>query len=196
MKSFYISIILILSILSCKNKENKIEKQEKEKAILGYENMPNKETKYDTLFTLNIADNQKLITELENKLLKSNFIFGKSNIVLQNSFNNCEQNNIILVKGNGIRNYNAKSRIAEKNTTMKNVFPDFIITVYEFENKNIADKNYDIIRKALFSEGHFCNGKAPEKLVQNGNEIYYLSTRAEMFRTYIEKFGELVKKYR
>ena len=79
---------------------------------------------------------------------------------------------------------------------MKNVFPDFIITVYEFENKNIANKNFKIINNALFSAGRFCNGKCPEKLVQNGNEIFHLSGRAEMFRTYTEKYGELIKNYR
>lgn len=193
---FYITTLMILSILSCKNKENKIEKNEPEKKYLGYENIPNKETKYDTLFTKNITDNQKIITQLENKLIKSNFKLEKSDNIKQNSYNNCEENIVVLVKGNGIRNYYARSKVPEKHTSMKNVFPDFIITVYEFENNNIADKNFKTIERALFSAGHFCNGKAPEKLVQNGNEIYHLSTRAEMFRPYIQKYGELIKKFR
>jgi hypothetical protein len=191
-----IYIILIFSFLSCKNNDKKIENDSTNKNELGIENMPNNETEYDTIFTKNTNDNQKLITELENKLLKSEFKFEKDEKVKQNCYNNCEENKVILVKGNGIRNYYAKSLVPEKNTTMKNVFPDFILTVYEFENENIANKNFEIINNALFSAGRFCNGKAPEKLVQNGNEIFHLSSRAEMFRTYTEKYGELIKNYR
>ena len=196
MNKIYIITLLIFSVLSCKNSDKKIESVLIEKNGLGIEDMPNNETKYDTIFTKNINDNQKLITKLENNLVKSKFKFEKNDNIRQNSYNNCEENIVVLIKGNGIRNYYAKSQVAEKNTTIKNVFPDFIITVYEFENKNIADKNFKIIKKALFSAGRFCNGKAPEKLVQNGNEIFHLSTRAEMFRTYTEKYGELIKNYR
>lgn len=196
MNKFYIISLLIFSFFSCENIDKKSENESIKKNDFGIENMPNNETEYDTIFTKNSNDNQKLISEIENKLLKSKFRFEKNESIKQNSYNNCEENTLILVKGDGIRNYLAKSLVPEKNSPMKNVYPDFIITVYEFENENIANKNFEIINKALFSAGHFCNGKAPEKLVQNGNEIFHLSTRAEMFRTYIEKYGELIKNYR
>lgn len=195
MNRTYIILLLIFSFLSCNN-DKKTENDFTKRNELGIENMPNNETEYDTIFTKNINDNQRLITELENKLLKSKFKFEEVDKIKQNCYNNCEENKVILVKGNGIRNYYAKSLVPEKNTTMKNVFPDFILTVYEFEDENIASKNFKIINNALFSAGHFCNGKAPEKLVQNGNEIFHLSSRAEMFRTYTEKYGELIKNYR
>ncbi|MFI0426763.1 MAG: hypothetical protein ACH34V_07400 [Flavobacterium sp.] len=196
MNKFYIISLLIFSFFSCENIDKKSENESIKKNDFGIENMPNNETEYDTIFTKNSNDNQKLISEIENKLLKSKFRFEKNESIKQNSYNNCEENTIILVKGDGIRNYFAKSLVPEKNSPMKNVYPDFMITVYEFENENIANKNFEIIYNALFSAGHFCNGKAPEKLVQNGNEIFHLSTRAEMFRTYIEKYGELIKNYR
>ena len=97
------------------------------------------------------------------------------------------------MEGKGIRSYFSGSNKPESGT--KDIYPDFYILVYEFPTKDIAQKNYQIIYKALYSGGAFCNGKAPEKLVINGNEIYHLSTRAEMFRTYTERYGDLIQNF-
>ncbi|WP_396160636.1 hypothetical protein [Flavobacterium sp.] len=193
MNKTIIILFLLFSIISCKNNDRETEMERIKNINLGVENMPNHETKYDTIKTKNISDNQKLITELERKLLKSNFKLIKNDNIKQNSYNNCEENKVVVIKGSGIRNYYAKSLVPEKHSPMKNVYPDFVITVYKFENEKVTNKNFEIINNALFSAGRFCNGKAPEKLVQNGNEIFHLSTRAEMFSTYTEKYGEFIK---
>ncbi|MBL7838107.1 MAG: hypothetical protein JNM67_11365, partial [Bacteroidetes bacterium] len=104
------------------------------------------------------------------------------------------ENIVKLISGNGIREYYASSKRPEKGT--KDIYPDFVICVYEFPSKDVAKQNYEILSKALNSKGRFCNGKSPEKLVYNGNEIFHLGTRAEMFRTYTERYGEWIKNYR
>jgi hypothetical protein len=194
MSKIYFSIFILFAIFSCKNTNEKTEKIPTLQTNLGIEDIPNKDTKYDTILTSDEIDNSKIITALEKKLYKSNFKFEIRKNIKRYSYNNCEENKIVIIDGMGIRSYYAKSIVPEKNTTIKNVFPDFYITVYEFENKNIADKNFITIEKALFSAGRHCNGKSPEKLIQHGNEIFHLSARAEMFRTYTELYGEFIKK--
>lgn len=48
---------------------------------------------------------------------------------------------------------------------------------------------------ALNSAGKYCNGKAPMIAVKNKKEIFELSTRAEMFRGYIEDFAQMLESY-
>ena len=195
MKKYLNYLIVIFLITSCKeNLKSKNDTIDKANESLSMGEMPNKNTKYDTIYTVNSVDNAKLINELKTKLEKADFTFAERKSRGGLSYNNCEENIIRLIGGNGIREYFARSKKPEKGT--KDFYPDFVIWVYEFPTNDIAKQNYDILDKALNSAGQFCNGKAPEKLVFNGNEVFHLSTRAEMFRTYTEKYGEIIKNYR
>ncbi len=156
--------------------------------------MPNKKTEFDTIYTKNVTDNTKLITYLKSKLETAKFTFEELKSRRGLSFNNCEENRIKIIEGDGIREYFARSKKPEKGS--KDYYPDFYIEVYEFPTDEIAEQNYKIFEKALNSAGRFCNGKSPEKLIINGNEVFHLGTRAEMFRTYTEKYGEMIKNFR
>ncbi|MBC7524617.1 MAG: hypothetical protein H7239_09290 [Flavobacterium sp.] len=190
MKEIFL-LLIVFCFISCKNtNENDLET---EKKYLGFEDMPNRETKYKKVLTENSADNLKLFNALKSKLEKASFKLTKQKDIRKLSFNDCEDNLIISIDGNGIRQYYARSHKSEK--ALKNTYADFSIWVYEFSTPKIAKQNYDLLEKAFNSKGRFCNGKAPEKLVINGNEVFHLSTRAEMFRTYTEKYGEIIKNY-
>jgi len=182
------------NLFSCKDSSKHNKKEFENTNILSMEDMPNENTKYDTIRTTNITDNYKLISFLKSKLEIADFTFEERESRGGFSYNNCEENRITLIHGDGIREYFARSRRPEKGT--KNFYPDFVILVYEFPTNEIASQNGEILEKALNSAGEFCNGKTPEKIVTNGNEIFHLSTRAEMFRTYTEKYGEMIKNYR
>lgn len=155
--------------------------------------MPNENTRYDTIHTTNTTDNTKLINELKSRLETTEFTFEERKRREKFSYINCEENRIKLIEGNGVREYFARSKKPEKGT--KNFYPDFVIRVYEFPTNEIAEQNFEILEKALNSTGRFCNGKSPQKLVVNGNEVFHLGTRAEMFKTYTEKYGEMIKNY-
>ena len=194
-KYFNYIVVFILFIISCKeNNKNKNNANDKINENLSIEEMPNEKTKYDTIYTVNSADNTKIINELKTKLEKADFTFEERKSRDGLSYNNCEENSVKLISGNGIREYFARSKKPEKGT--KYFYPDFVIWVYEFPTNDIAKQNFNILEKALNSAGRFCNGKAPEKLVLNENEVFHLGTRAEMFRTYTEKYGEIIKNYR
>lgn len=188
MKKYFSYIMVVFLITSCKNTNDKTNEN------LSMGDIPNENTKYDTIYTINSADNTKLINELKTKLEKVNFTFEERKNRGGLSYNNCEENSVKLISGNGIREYFARSKKPEKGT--KDFYPDFVIWVYEFPTNDIAKQNFDILEKALNSAGQFCNGKLPEKIVINGNEVFHLRTRAEMFRTYTEKYGEIIKNYR
>lgn len=195
MKKYLNYIIVIFLIASCKeNFKSKNNTYDKTNENLSMGDIPNENTKYDTISTLNSADNTKLINHLKTKLEKVDFTFEERKNRGGLSYNNCEENRVKLISGNGIREYFARSNKPEKGT--KDFYPDFVIWVYEFPKNDIAKQNFDILEKALNSAGHFCNGKSPAKIVVNGNEVFHLETRAEMFRTYTEKYGEIIKNYR
>ncbi|MDP2386677.1 MAG: hypothetical protein Q8M29_09925 [Bacteroidota bacterium] len=187
--------LIILSIstflFSCTNAEEvEVTKNEKMEN-LGFEDMPNSETKSITIETKNTADQLELITKLRAKLEEDDFDFEQQEVTRFPGFSNCEENTTISITGNGLRQYFARSRKPEKNTT--DFYPDFIIQVFEFQNEQIAQEKFEIMHKAMHSKGRFCNGKAPMVLVINNNEVFYFFTRAEMFRGYINEYSEFVE---
>lgn len=191
MKNQLLFLPLLLGIFSCGgHKNDSLKKEDQEE--LSIEDIPNKDTVYDTIKTQNIDDNTKLIIYLNGELKKSGFSFEpreKHSI----SYNNCEENSIKIIAGDGIREYFARSNKPEKGT--KDFYPDFVIRVYEFNSETEAETNFKKLSGALYSKGKHCNGKAPENLVINGREVYGLSTRAEMFRSYIEKYSKIIRNY-
>lgn len=195
MKKYFTYIIALFLIASCKeNIRSNDDTNGNTKENLSMGEMPNGNTQYDTIYTVNSTDNTKLINELKSILETAKFTFDERKSRGGFSYNNCEENRVKLIEGDGIRAYFARSKKPEKGT--KDFYPDFVICVYEFPTNEIAKQNFEILEKALNSAGAFCNGKSPEKLVVNGNEVFHLGTRAEMFRTYTEKYGEIIKNYR
>lgn len=190
-------IFLSIYLTACKNDSAKnIEIEPKTATIEDYFRnfqIPNDSTRYETIPTKNSTDNIELINNLKMELKKAGFTLTAKKENKDWEYTNCDENKIFVVNGDGVRKYFAKSKNPERNSKF---YADFVIMVYEFSTPLIASQNFTLLDKALQSGGGFCNGKAPEKLVLNNNEIFHLSTSAEMFRTYIEKYGEIIKNYR
>ena len=185
MKSYFIYIILIVLILACT--ESTDNSSAVKKFVIETD-------KYDTIYTVNSADNTGLINELRSELQQANFTIEERKIVDGFPFYECERSNVKFVGGDGIREYFTRSKIPEEGTG--NLYPDFVIWVFEFPSDDIARQNYNILEKVVDSASRQCLAKAPERLEINGNEVFLLETRAERFRTYIDKYGELIKNYR
>lgn len=197
MKKYIAFLTCFITFISCTEKskeikENKVEPEKTEPLSMG--DMPNKNTVYDTIYTTNTTDNTKLINQLQQKLNAVHFSFEEREQRGGFTYNNCEENRIEVISGNGVREYYVKSTKPQK-VGGSNYYPDFIVVVYEFKTNEIAQQNFDKLQKALNSAGRFCNGKSPEKLVINKNEVFHLGTRAEMFREYTEKYGEMIQKF-
>ncbi len=185
-KHFY-KFLLILSIntilVACVNNSNE--------ENLG--DMPNSETKRISIETKNMPNQLELLNSLKAKLEENEFNIEEQEAKGGSSFTNCEDNTTIQMEGKGIRSYFARSRKPAQNT--EDFYPDFTIQVFEFPNEQIAKQKFEIMNKALQSKGDFCNGKAPQILVINKNEVFQFSSRAELFRGYINEFSEFVQKF-
>lgn len=185
-KHFY-KFILILSIntflVACVNNSN-------EKSFDG---IPNSKTNKISIETKNMPDQVELLNSLKAKLEENEFNIEEQEVTFLPGFSNCEDNTTIQMEGKGIRSYFARSRKPEKNT--EDFYPDFTIQVFEFPSEQIAQEKFEIMNKALHSDGRFCNGKAPQILVINKNEVFQFLTRAEMFRGYINEYSEFVQNY-
>lgn len=194
MKKYFKLILVLFIVTACKDSvNNNAIAHTPVEENLSFEDMPNENTTYDTIYTVNTTNNNLLIKELKVKLKAAHFTFEETKSAGGYSYNNCEENKVIFVKGDGIRSYFARSKKPEKGK--KDFYPDFTISVYEFASNEIAQQNFEILERALHSAGRFCNGKSPEKIIINGNEVFHLGTRAEMFRTYTEKYGDFIKNF-
>ena len=141
-----------------------------------------------------IEENEALMAHLQTELLKDQFDLFEKDSGTSWSENDCDQNKVIKVKGEGIRSYRGVSQV--KVGDDKKIRPDFTLLVFTFDTPQIAQQSFQILDSAVGSGHGLCNGKAPEQLVLNGREIYYFTTRAEMFRGYINKYAEVVKQFK
>lgn len=198
--------LILLSLFGCSEPKNNIadpalesiqlpneiqaESQSDQRFI--YENFPNAKTT-----TLNIEVNEPLndqqpIKNFRARLLKDKFQLSQRKIDQAWSTNDCHLNRIIRVTGQGVASYRASSRVGIGEN--KDYFPDFDLIVMNFETIQKADQHFKTLAEPINSH-EFCNGKSPEKLVKNGDLIFYFTTRAEMFRGYINQYAEIVKAY-
>ena len=190
---------LIIVLYACsdhstvESKKKNVE-QNKPKHELSFKEMPNKGTTYVTIDTNTINENEALLFALQTRLLKAKFDLLEKDSGTTWSENDCTLNKIIQVKGQGIRSYIAVSQ--DKIGEDEKVRPDFVILVFGFENEMIAEQNFKIISSAVHSAGGFCNGKSPENIVRNGTEVFYLTTRAEIFRTYIDEYTQFIQNFK
>ena len=161
---------------------------------LSFADIPNKDTIYETIETNSIEENEALMAHLQTELLKNQFDLFEKDSGTSWSENDCDQNKVIKVKGEGIRSYRGVSQI--KVGDDKKTRPDFTLLVFSFDTVELAQQSFQILDSAVGSGHGLCNGKTPEQLVLNGQEIYYFTTRAEMFRDYINKYAEIVKQFK
>lgn len=204
MRKRLILSIFILSLVACAEPEtNKIEQEnnhlenaENDSSYQGltFKDIPNQQTTYETIEANNIDENEILMNALQTELLKNQFELFENESGKTWSENDCDLNKVIQVKGEGLRIYNAKSKvgIGEK----KNYFPGFTMLVFGFDDEAQAIQHFTTLKSAVFSNHGFCNGKTPENIVRHGNEIFYFATRAEMFRDYINEYADFIQNYK
>ncbi|MEG0132152.1 MAG: hypothetical protein RR677_11855, partial [Acinetobacter sp.] len=161
---------------------------------LSFDEMPNEKTVFEIIEAKSIDENDALLVALQTQLLKDQFEFVEKESGTSWSENDCTNNKVIQVKGDGIRSYRAESlvKVGQKN----NIRPDFSLLVFAFEDAQLAEKNFISLKTAVESDNGFCNGKSPEVIVRNGNEVFYFTSRAEMFRSYLDQYSQYVEDYK
>lgn len=200
MSKSMITLMMLISLFGCsaddQSKTNITENKNSQNKLknLSFDQIPNEKTTYEKIEAKAIEENDRLLVALQTKLLKENFEFVEKESGNSWTENDCTNNKIIQVKGDGIRSYRASSKVGvgEK----KDSYPEFIVLVFAFENEQDAEKNIISLATAVESDGGFCNGKSPEKIVRNGNEVFYFTTRTEDFRAYIIDYANFVESFK
>ena len=192
-KSLIITMMLLGLIGCAEPQKNQDDTQNKTKN-LSFDEMPNEKTVFEIIEAKSIDENDALLVALQTQLLKDQFEFVEKESGTSWSENDCTNNKVIQVKGDGIRSYRAESqvKVGQKN----NIRPDFSLLVFAFEDAQLAEKNFISLKTAVESDNGFCNGKSPEVIVRNGNEVFYFTSRAEMFRSYLDQYSQYVEDYK
>lgn len=98
----------------------------------------------------------------------------------------------VVLRGKGITKYYVKRQEAKP----KGYYPDFVLYVFELKDKKAAAECFSKLTMARFSPGLGEERiKDVDVMTQNGNQIYILSTRGEIFRPYITDFAKRLNKY-
>lgn len=151
-------------------------------------------TRTEIIQTTNQPKNTGLIQTLIADLKSQKFELKNEDIDPTDSFYDWKEDIQFIIKGNGINVYSFKRTEAKP----EYCYPDFILTVYEFRSEDEAQSCLDKIEAAAKSGMHLRGSegqKSPETIVQKGNEVFFLSTRAEMFRGYIEDCAKRIEGY-
>lgn len=144
----------------------------------------------EVLLTKNMPDNEQILTRLRDDLQKETFrIEARKEGSI--GWYDGEKKKYLVVKGDGIRRYYIQRKEAEP----ENYYPDFSMYVLEFSTEAQARACLEKINAALSTRDEFRHGKAPQTAVVNQNEVFCLSTRAEMFRGYINDFAGKIESY-
>ncbi|WP_228146146.1 hypothetical protein [Acinetobacter sp. ANC 4648] len=187
-----IVLCMLLGLLACsepqktENKNAPVEKKE-----LSFADMPNEQTRYETITTQALAGNDAALVALQTQLIKDNFEFIEKDSGNSWSIHDCQNNMIIDVKGEGVSTYTAKSKVGVGETG--NDFPDFLLLTFEFPTIEETTAKFKLLNDAVHSGGGSCNGKVPATVVMSGNAIFYFTTRSEKFRDYINRYAAIVQ---
>lgn len=191
-KSLY--IICMTAIAACSGPSQHKHPQEEDVSIQESKDSAIAQTDLATyIYTDKIGKNKEIFSLFLSDLANEKFDIEdeQSDNISHAGYKDCKRQVHINIAGQGIRRYYIKRKEPKPNQ----YYPDFVLHVYAFKNKTDAAYNYGIIEAALSSFGRYCNGKSPHALVLKHNEIFAFSTRAEMFRTYINNFAENIRNY-
>lgn len=159
---------------------------------LYYSYKTNNTNQLDIIFDVSpLSSDDPVIKNLESHLQKDFFKLDTKDYNSGISFWDCENNQHLIFK-NAL--YLGYSRTKPING---NYYPDFDVTILDFESEAAAQKAYILIQK-FSQKQHECNleqgffDKAPIKFIQKNHQVFYFSTRAEMFRTYMNRYSDFI----
>jgi hypothetical protein len=193
MKKVILTIgLILLSVValdSCSN-ENATPISEDEPRIQNDMDVPNSNTRREYIQTQKNPKNDGVISLLISALKQEKFERETGNFHPNNSFYDAHEEVQFTLRGNGMNAFSFKRTEAKP----ENYYPDFHLSVFAFKTEREARDCETKIKDAL-TGGRFANGKAPHVVARNKKEVFYFTTRAEMFRGYIEDCAIWIEGY-
>lgn len=145
----------------------------------------------DTIQTVNMPDNTDIINRLTKELEKNDFsIFAytvQNNEPEYGFVFDCVRLIQYNIESTGMRSYSIKSnsknirynRRANSKKKLRSYYQEFKICVYEFENEEIAQKNYKLLDEVVQAGAGNCNRTFNTRYVIRKNEIFEFSTMSD-----------------
>lgn len=151
----------------------------------------NPKYKHDTIHTVNVPDNQKIIDDLNKELDKNDMaVTAYDTDKTKPEYNfiyDCVNNVKYHIEKKAMRSYSVKSdfkKIKHKKKHQSNkqfisYYEEFKICIYEFENEKVAKQNFDVLENVSNSGNGNCNRAFHTKYVLKKNEIFEFETMSE-----------------
>lgn len=160
---------------------------------------------HDTIRTVNMPDNADIIGNLTKELQKKDFTISAHTVE-----NDTPEYGFIFdcvnliqydIETLGMRAYSVKSnskRIRYNKSTfskkkLTNYYYEFKIRVYEFENEDVAKKNYEFLVQISNAGNGNCNRTFNTRYIIRKNEIFEFSTMSEKSLNYMKEYMNFVE---
>lgn len=183
-----------LLVLSC---QNKLEDSSLYKLI-------NTKYTHDTIHTVNMPDNLGLIENLNKELEKNDVeITSYTTDASKEEYTfifDCVKHIQYHISMKGMRVYSIKTKTKRtkyfdrSNKKFSSYYYNFHIRIYEFENDEIAKKQFEIIDEASRSGEGYCNRNSNTQLVLKKNEIFEFETMDDKSRNFMSNYIGFIEK--
>lgn len=178
MKSTFLIVAFFIGLSACNSTDSLSEKQEG--------------TFPDNIYhSIKCTEDIDWFKRFEIDLAQEKFAIEK--VTLESGYEKYDgtKKNYVSVKGTIAKYY-----IKRQEEEPAGYYPDFVMYVIDLNNEQQAKYCFSDLTMATFSPGKGEERiKEIETMTQNGNRVFILSTRAEMFRSYINLFIHKINKY-
>lgn len=199
-QGFFFCILVVLNCLitnSChKNGEDSILYQ-----------LFNAKYTQDTIQTVNEPNNADIINHLTNELEKNDFSISAHTVENEEPeyrfVFDCVKHIQYNIESTGMRAYSVKSNSkkikynsrAYSKKKLRSYYYEFKICVYEFENEEIATKNYELLDEVSQAGDGNCNRTFNTRYVVRKNEIFEFSTMSDRSLNYMKEYMSYVENH-
>lgn len=145
-----------------------------------------------TVYKTHPGKQEALFSYFLDELRQAEFAIEESEQKSSYSFTNCQTGEDIVLKGKGVSWYYIKRQEAEP----EHYYPDFSLHVFRLGSEAEASEALTRIQVAMRAYKRDCSIMGVDEITRNGREIFYFSTRAEMFRGYMRDFAKKIESHR
>ncbi|MBV6881198.1 hypothetical protein NG800_014660 [Epilithonimonas ginsengisoli] len=159
----------------------------------------------DTIRTVNKPDNTDIINNLTNELEKNDFSISAHTVENEEPeyrfVFDCVKHIQYNIESTGMRTYSVKSNSkkikynsrAYSKKKLRSYYYEFKICVYEFDNEEIATKNYELLDEVSHAGDGNCNRTFNTRYVVRKNEIFEFSTMSDRSLNYMKEYMSYVE---
>lgn len=159
----------------------------------------------DTIRTVNKPDNTDIINNLTNELEKNDFSISAHTVENEEPeyrfVFDCVKHIQYNIESTGMRTYSVKSNSkkikynsrAYSKKKLRSYYYEFKICVYEFDNEEIATKNYELLDAVSHAGDGNCNRTFNTRYVIRKNEIFEFSTMSDRSLNFMKEYMSYVE---